>query len=241
MTAPDSIPSRMQPLVAARALRRLIKDPERTEEVFVIIRALGGPSLRRGHKRFAETAVGQRVFAEQQELLHTLLDRDALAAHPADSLAAAYLGFTGREQITADGLVEASTDQIEGAEDPNPEVALYSRRLRDQHDLWHTLTGYGRDELGEACLLGFTYAQTRNRGLGVIALVGGLKLTRFYGFGALRAIWRGFQDGRRAGWLPGQHWETRLAEPLDSVRDSLGIRAPVTYRAVQENLTPAAA
>ena len=32
-------------------------------------------------------------------------------------------------------------------------------RLRDIHDLFHVITGYGRDALGELCLLAFTNAQ----------------------------------------------------------------------------------
>jgi ubiquinone biosynthesis protein COQ4 len=32
------------------------------------------------------------------------------------------------------------------------------------HDIWHVLTGYRRDALGEACLVAFSYAQTRGLG-----------------------------------------------------------------------------
>ena len=58
------------------------------------------------------------------------------------------------------------------------------------HDLWHVVTGYGRDELGEACLLAFTYAQNKNRGVGFIAFVGCFKLFAKYRFNALRVIFQ---------------------------------------------------
>ena len=45
---------KMEPLVAWRALRRLIADPEQTQEVFTIIRALSGPALENGYKKFVK-------------------------------------------------------------------------------------------------------------------------------------------------------------------------------------------
>lgn len=220
----------MQPLVAWRAIKRLIANPEATEEVFVIIRALSGPSLERGFRRFKALPVGQRVLEEQRQLVETLKDREKLTQHPLDSLGRAYFEFTKSEQITADGLVEASEAGAETFEDPG--LALYGERLRDMHDLWHTVTGYGRDELGEACLLGFTYAQTKNRGVGFITLVAAKEFRKDYGNGALRAIWRGYRDGKRAEWLPGQDWEALLGQPIDAIRRDLRVAEPATYREV---------
>ena len=63
------------------------------------------------------------------------------------------------EKITADGLVEASQENVPPElENQSEELIAYGKRIRDQHDLWHVLTGYGRDTLGEVCLLWFTYA-----------------------------------------------------------------------------------
>lgn len=222
-------PQRMQPLVAIRALRRLIADPERTDEVFNVIRALSGSSLRKGLQRFAQLPQGKVVLAERRVLLDTLLDRDALHAHATGSLADAYLAFTRKGNITADGLVEASEgrERFESADHK-----LYGERLRDQHDLWHTLVDYGRDELGEVCLLAFTYAQTRNRGIGVMALVGSYKLSQYYGRAVFAAAFRAWRDGRRAAWLPGQDWEALLAEPIADVRQQLGLVKPERYHAL---------
>ena len=220
--------TRMQPLVALKAIRRLIRDPEDTAQVFTIVRALAGSSIARGYRRFRTLPVGQRILAERRELLETLKDRDALRALPAGSLGRAYLHFVESENLTADGLVEAS--QRESEEWLDADMQRYGLRLRDQHDLWHTVTGYGRDELGELCLLAFTYAQTRNRGIGFIVLVGSFKMREAFGRGVFRAVRRGYGDGRRAAWLPGQDWEALLARPLDEVRRELGIEEPLTYR-----------
>jgi len=57
-------------------------------------------------------------------------------------------------------------------------------RMRDTHDLWHVVTGYKGDLVGEASLLAFLFAQTRNPGVGFIVavalLVGTRKLSRVW-------------------------------------------------------------
>ncbi|HEY5646664.1 MAG TPA: Coq4 family protein [Pseudomonadales bacterium] len=222
--------NRAQPLVALRAIRDLIDDPEDTAQVFTIVRALGGSSIERGFRRFVRLPLGQKIIDREIDLLDTLQNREALRAMPAGSLGRAYLRFVEAEHLSADGLVEASEAEQPGW--ANPALERYGKRLRDQHDLWHTLTGYGRDELGELCLLAFTYAQTRNRGIGFIVLVGSFKLREIFGRGVFRAVRRGHRDGRRAAWLPGQDWEALLARPLDDVRRQLGIEEPVPYRAL---------
>lgn len=225
---------RMQPRAAITALRRLIADPERTDEVFNVIRALSGSSISQGLQRFGRLPAGRRVLLERRVLLTTLLDRDALAAHAKGSLADRYLTFTREGNITADGLVEAS----EGRERyESADHKLYGERLRDQHDLWHTLVDYGRDELGEVCLLAFTYAQTRNRGIGAMALVGSYKLAQYYGRGVFAAVFRAWRDGKRAAWLPGQDWEALLAEPLETVRERLRLVKPVRYTNLLNSMT----
>ncbi len=223
--------NRLQPLTAWRALRRLIADPQQTQEVFTVIRALSGRSLEHGLKRFRATEIGQQILAEQRSLVATLADRDVLAKLPNGSLGRHYLSFVTRENITAEGLVEASEEDgefkyLEG------DLAIFGARQRDMHDLWHTLTDYGTDTVGEACLLAFTYAQTKNRGIGVICLAGVQKLASEGVAGIRGAAWQAYRDGKRAAWLPGQDWETLLALPIEEVRSQLNIVPPCRYQAL---------
>lgn len=225
-------PARMQPLVAMRALKTLINDPDQTEQVFVIIKAMSGDSLAQSFRRFEKTPMGQKILAEERQLLTTLLDRESLRDLPAGSLGRAYLNFVETEQITADGLVAASEaeDEIK-----DHQLRLFGERMRDQHDLWHVTTGYGRDTFGEACLLAFTYAQTKNRGLGIIALVGMIKISRELGPGVRKAMWQAYQAGKKAAWLPQQDWEALLAKPLEEVRQQLNVLPPEIYRETLED------
>ena len=108
-------------------------------------------------------------------------------------------------------------------------LKLYAERMRDSHDLWHVLTRYGRDEIGEICLLGFTFAQTFNPGLAFIAGAGATKVARQNDGRVFRALLAGYNAGRRAQWLPSADWEALLVEPLDDVRRQLNIGDPAVY------------
>ena len=228
---------RIQPLVAISALRRLLEDPEKTEEVFVILRALTGRSVLNAFNRFKSMPTGQAILTEKRDLVALLDDRQALSALPEGSLGRAYLQFVEREAISAGGLIEASERDLDFAD---ADFERFANRMRDQHDLWHVLTGYGRDTFGEACLLAFTYAQTNNRGIAFIAIAGMFKLSRAIGGSVRSAMWQAYRAGKRASWLPAEDWESRLEQPLEAVRKELGIAPPERYRAVLEAL-PAAA
>ena len=109
----------------------------------------------------------------------------------------------------------------------------YHERQRDAHDLWHVSTGYGRDGLGELCLLAVTWRQLGNPGILVIILFGYLVSRKEApGLGIGRAIMEGFRLGRLAKGLPGAHWEHLLTQPLEDVRAALGIRTPTRYRKI---------
>ena len=49
-------------------MRRLIKDPNATEEVFTIIEALSGDSLHQGFRRFVATELSREILADRRSL-----------------------------------------------------------------------------------------------------------------------------------------------------------------------------
>ncbi len=223
--------SRRQPLVAIRALRNLIANPENTEEVFVIMRALSGDAVKDGAARFAATDVGRQVLTAGTDILPKLCDRDALRRLPEGSLGRRYVTFAENAGITADGLVEASEVVSEEYMTLTEDEALYARRLRDTHDLWHVVSGFSTAPFGEVCVVAFSYAQTKNLGFAAIALIGALKVARDSGqSGVLRAAWQAYRIGRRAAWLPGADWEALLCRPLHEVRAALKITPPTRYQ-----------
>ena len=202
---------------AWEALQRLRADPDDTDEVFVIIRAMAGNSGERAFQRFIATEHGLRILREERDLLATLHDRAYLESLPAGTLGREYAAFTEREANSADGLVEASHAVPRDPVDADRR-RLFDR-LRDCHDLHHVATGFGRDLVGEAGILTFDTAQQWHHGIALIIAqayaVGGPAMRA-----AMRDAWR---RGRSAGWLAGADWERLLEMPLAEVRRELGI------------------
>ena len=218
---------------ALRALKKLIADKEDTRQVFEIMQALSGRSIEKGYGRLLRTPQGGRLAYQRQELAALLSDSAWLKTLPAHSVGAAYLRFTTSENISAEGLAMESRKAHGGEADVEHPYAWYGRRLRDIHDIWHVLTGYGRDALGEACVVAFSYAQTKSLGFGFIAIAGAHQIKRALPQEpVVKAVWQAYRNGAKAAWLPGQDYETLLAEPLEAARARLTISRPAAYLAV---------
>jgi ubiquinone biosynthesis protein COQ4 len=227
MHAAAAMDTSLKPFMALRAVRALMADPEDTAQVFSIFRALRGRSSIKAFRRFQASVTGAALLRDRRVLRDTLANRAALSALPAGSLGRTYFAFMEDEKLTTDGLVQASQDWDN---DPVPaDMQFYRERQRDAHDLTHTLTGYGRDPLGELCLLAFMYAHTRNLGM---AFIVGMNWLRLPGFAkaAVREAWR---NGKKARWMQDMDWEALLPRPLDDVRRDCAIPMPLLYRLVQ--------
>ena len=223
-------PQRVQPVRAMKALRRLIADQDDTAQVFEIMNALAGRSIERGYDRLLDTPQGGRQAFALLELSERLTDRAWLESLPAGSVGAAYLAFMGEQGFTADGLAGESRKVADTEIDAAHPRAWFARRLRDVHDVWHVLTGYSTDALGEACVVAFSLPQTRSAGFGLIAAGAGVQFMRARtGHPCARAIVQAWRNGRRAAWLPGEDYEALLAEPLDAARERLRVRPATLY------------
>jgi ubiquinone biosynthesis protein COQ4 len=224
MTQPASY--RLRPVAAYRAMRNLLRERENTQQVFLLIEALRGKTTLRQFARFRQTETGRAVLAEHRRLLDRLSDRASLEALPAGTLGRAYYEFMASENLSAEGLIEASKVTRPPASD---DVTLFRERNREMHDLLHVVTGYGRDPLGEACLVAFSYPQTRLKGFAVIAAFVARKIARrLPGEPVRHAVFEGYRHGRGAGWLPGADWEALLAQPVEAIRAQFAVK-PAKY------------
>ena len=226
MTATTAIDTSLRPLSAIRAVRALMKDPEDTRQIFVIFRALRGKSGIRLFQRFAASPMGKRILAEQRSLLAVLSDRARLRALPSGSVGRAYFEFMEQENLSADGLVAASEQTYDEA--VPLEMDLFRKRMRDAHDLTHILTGYGRDPLGEMCLLAFMNRHARNPGQLLIIAMNWLRLPG----PARAAIREAYRHGGRARWFQDLDYEALLEKPLEDVRRELNVLPASRYREI---------
>lgn len=233
---PSRPASEFRPLKAWHHFRKLIADKEDTEQVFHIIAALRGGKFRKIASKFWHSEKGQRQLATDQRLIDILDDHDTLKKLPAGTVGRAYVDFMEREGLSAAGLEAEYEKFTEAGTRFEDGIDRYGDRLRDTHDLHHILTGYGRDALGEQCVLAFTYAQHRNLGVGFIAYAGGLELKRRVAPSApiMAAVREGHRIGKAAQNLAQEDIGALLAEPLADARKRLGIPEPVAYKAAHE-------
>jgi ubiquinone biosynthesis protein COQ4 len=225
-------PQRLEPLKAFRAFRKLVRNKEDTAQVFEIMRALSGRSIGRGYNRMLKTVEGGRQAFLREELAHKLDDPVWLSQFGPGSVGAAYREFREARGFTAEGLADEAR-KVGPLVDAQHPVIWYSRRIRDIHDVWHVLTGYGTDALGEACVVSFSYAQTRNLGFAFIGWGAAREIQREApSVPARRAVWQAYRNGRAARWLPGLDYEALFEQPLDAVRERLNIRPASVYQAV---------
>ena len=225
-------PQRLEPLKAFRAFRKLVRNKEDTTQVFEIMRALSGRSIARGYNRMLKTMEGGRQAFLREELAHRLDDPVWLARFGPGTVGAAYRAFREARGFTAEGLADEAR-KVAPLVDAQHPVIWYSRRIRDVHDIWHVLTGYQTDALGEACVVAFSYAQTRNLGFAFIGWGAAREIQREApSIPARRAVWQAYRHGRAARWLPGLDYEALFQQPLEGVRARLNIRAATVYEAV---------
>jgi len=226
-TAP---PTPVRPLEALRALLALRRNPQDTRQVFLLTEALKGRSPFELLARFRSDSQGRERLAERRSLLPTLARTDWLASLPEGTLGRVYHDFLAEEQLSAQGLVDVamSAGNVQG--DDGSDRFFIGCRLRDMHDLFHVLSGYGRDELGEVCVLAFSYPHQYTRSFAAIAFFGAFNRARELGDRrALRAVWQAYRHGRAAAWLPVQPLESLLTESLQDLRRRLGIAPPTEY------------
>lgn len=226
--------SGFRPFKALSHFRKLVADKEDTKQVFFIIEALKG---RRSHRQawdFIRSEQGQGLIArEEREALPDMLDDHARWASCAPgSLAQEYIAFMKREGLSANGLVAESYAWSPRESRPQDQTEWYFNRLRDTHDLFHVLTSYGRDALGEAALLGFGYEQNHNLGVKFIAYAGARQIKKTTGTRAplYEAINEGRRLGRAARKLAHMDVEQVMPRDIEEVRTELNIGEPVLYR-----------
>lgn len=216
---------------AWRYFRLLVQNKEDTTLVFPIFEALPWTGVIEAARNYCESDTGKAVFCAEPSLPEVLDDHAALRRMPAGSLAHAYCDFMEREGLTAQGLVEEFEKFLGDRPRYNDRFQWYFNRMRDTHDLMHVLTGYGRDALGEVCVLAFTYGQQPSLAHLFLGYAGGFEIKSRMKSSApvLRAVREGQKLGKACPRLVEQSILDLLPLPIDHVRAKLGITLPGKY------------
>jgi ubiquinone biosynthesis protein COQ4 len=222
----------IHPLKALHHFRKLIANKEDTEQVFHITNCLRGKRYLKEAIAFLQSTQGHELRQRGEDLPNLLDDHAKLWAMPAGSLGRAYVEFMEHEGLTANGLVAESNKFADKITDYDDQIKWFTDRIRDTHDMNHILTGYGRDPLGEQCVLAFSYSQNHSLGFYFIAYAGGLELKRRAPAAApiFKAIREAELNGRKAKVIGFQDIVALLPLPLEEVRKMLNIAPPQAYR-----------
>ncbi len=217
---------------AWRHFKELIKDKENTAEVQPIFEALPWRGVYDAALAFLGTERGQAIRKSEPSLVTLLDDHAALRQMPAGSLAHVYCDFMEREGLSAQGLVDELNKYRRSDQYFNDQVDWYFCRMRDTHDLLHVLSGFGRDALGEQCVLAFTYGQQPALAHLFLGYAGAFEIAK-------RAtvkvpVFRAVREAQRLGTLCPRLVEMPIREllamSLEDARRHLGITEPRYYR-----------
>lgn len=231
-------PARPQPKrdigKAISKFRELIKDKENTALVFEIYEALPSKDFLPRARALTLSEKGQALRAAEPFLPPILDDHGSLRKLPADSVGQAYCDFMESEGLSAAGLVAES--EKTGRPQYDDLIQWYGFRQRDTHDLMHVLTGYGRDALGEQCVLLFTHGQQPAPGHLLLGYAGAYNISRQVKSKApvFKAVREAHRLGKACPALVHMSIRELLAMDLAEARQKLRITPAKWYKKCHE-------
>lgn len=233
---PDRLALKLRPLKAWKHMQNLLADKEDTEQVFHIIEALNGNALKRDLQRLSQSVQGQKLMADRYSIPELLDNHTYLKTLPDGSVGRAYQAFMEREGLSAAGLIAETEKFFDGKPRYNDDLDWYADVRRDTHDMLHIMSGYGRDALGEACVLNFTVGQHKGFGAKFIAVMAGRRINKHAPAAApiYAALKQASRNGKIAGKVAREDFRELVKENLEQARARLGINPPTLYKACMD-------
>jgi ubiquinone biosynthesis protein Coq4 len=205
------------------ALWRSVRNPADTYEVGIVELGFARSRLGRRFARWEEVVEALRrdprtATALQRRRPCEPIDLDALGRLPEGTLGRVFAEHC-RARALNPNLVYIA---------PGTEVDWMLHHLYLTHDIWHVVSGWGNDELGEYGLGSFYAAQLAAPTFigflfSLAALSTVLRRRSYRDF--MEAIVAGYESGKRAEPLFGVEWPALWETPLADVRARFGIAA----------------
>lgn len=237
---PPAVPIR--PDKSLIAFFNLMKDKEDTSQVIRFSTNLNGRLLHRTFERWMGGPNARLLIEDDpQALLKAFDDRERLRRLPVGTVGRTYAEFMDREGLDTDGVAESYRNKGVVNDDllaQYPEFSAFVWFLNLTHDMYHILTGYNRDSLGEAAVLNFTTRITKNRGIKYLAALASLRIkAEAPDVPVFKVMANARRMGEASADLLHADFIGMLDRPLRDVRRELNIVPdPVYARLPQERL-----
>lgn len=203
-------------LQALNSFIRLVQNPADLAVIYDMAEALSCTSIWRLSREYltAQPGVADRV---QERYLAETPDLDALLNCPPDSL-----GHVFAKHMKVSGFDPEFYRKVMVMDD----ASYIALRLRQTHDIYHIVTGFGTDIPGEIGLQAFQFAQTRSPlGIALIASSFAHTLSSTAGLTQImEGIYRGWYMGIHAKPFLAQKWEQGWDKPVAAWRAELDIQ-----------------
>jgi ubiquinone biosynthesis protein COQ4 len=160
--------NQIQYLETLRGLMAMVRDPGHTESVFDIEDGLQNLEAYQLAVEYVRRDPDMAELIEERFLRHGVHDLDALLRLPEESL-----GYCFARHMRDKGF---DPDYFRVRE-VNTDLDYVLMRLRQTHDIWHIITGFDTDPVGELGLKAVELAQTR-RPMAAMVASGGVLRTR---------------------------------------------------------------
>ena len=215
---------------AWRHFKLLVKDKEDTSQVTPIFEALPWRGIYDAALAFLKTDRAQEIRRKEPSLVTLLDNHEELRKLPQGSLAQVYCDFMEREGLSAQGLVDELDKNRPADMYWDDQVSWYFNRMRDTHDLLHVLTGFGRDALGEQCVLAFTYSQQPSPAHLFLGYAGAFEIRKHpVKVPVFRAVREAQTMGKACPRLVEMAISDLLPLPIEEARRRLNIATPKYY------------
>lgn len=214
---------------ALKLWRVLLKDHTKTQYIFALSHAINGPRLKKLYDKLLTTEQGGQIACDLPEFTDLYLKLPDCAENTVGHALIHDLPYP-LESLTK--LSQRGRKNRAWINSKHPYIWM-ARRYRDTHDLYHTLTGYKTDTLGEVAMLAFSYAQQKLPSWGVLLLIGIIKI-KFHPM-KLAAIYEGYRRGKKSTWILGENFETMIYEDLSACKDRLNISKATIYEKIYKN------
>lgn len=203
-------------LAGFRAFRKLIRDPADPLHGPIFQQCAEHSLLRRVTRSVKRHDEGRRLLAERPRLNARTVSLHAMAAYPPRSLGRAYATY-----FEANGITPFEPPALPADSDHD----YIATRLREAHDVFHVVTGYATDDLGELELQWFNLGNVGWGPLPILVLVASFFMGKMRKYGGPWRVWKrawaAYRRGRRSRALASVMWEDYWQLPLGVVQTLL--------------------